>query len=120
MPPTVKKFDLSRNPSLTIKSYELMEEILVKKKFPVTQLILEGNEFGDEGCRVVCNLVLKLKTITILNLSKNSITCAGAEHLALLLRRKDIGLKALIIHWNKILGRGSVMLAKAIEDNTNL
>jgi hypothetical protein len=36
MPPTVKKFDLSRNPSLTIKSYELMEEILVKKKFPVT------------------------------------------------------------------------------------
>jgi hypothetical protein len=120
IPPTVKKFDISRNPSLTIKSYELMEELLVKRKFPVTQLILEGNEFGDEGCRVICNIVLKMKSITILNLSKNSITCAGADYLAVLLRRKDIGLKALLIHWNKILGRGSGVLAKAIEDNISL
>ena len=120
IPPTVKKFDISRNTNLTVKSYELMEELLVKRKFPVNQLIMEGNEFGDEGCRVICNIVLKMKTITILNLSKNSITCAGADYLAVLLRRKDIHLKALLIHWNKILGRGSGVLAKAIEDNISV
>jgi hypothetical protein len=58
MPPTVKKFDLSRNPGLTIKSYQLMLDVLVKKKFPVTHLVMEGNECGDEGCRIICELVL--------------------------------------------------------------
>ena len=120
LPSTVRKFNLTRNPGLTVKSYNLMLDVFVKKKFSLSHLILEGNECGDECCRVICDIVLKTKSIVILNLSKNSITCQGAEYLAVLLRRKDIRVQALLIHWNKILGRGSGILAKAIEDNSTL
>jgi hypothetical protein len=75
LPSSVRKFNLSRNPGLTVKSYNLMLDILVKKKFPLTHLIMEGNKCGDEGCRIICELVLNMKSIVILNLSKNSITC---------------------------------------------
>ena len=29
-------------------------------------------------------------------------------------------LKALLLNWNKILGKGSIQLAMAVEDNTSL
>jgi hypothetical protein len=42
---------------LTIKSYQLLKEKLLGLKVELSYIIMEGNEFGDECCRVVCEMV---------------------------------------------------------------
>ena len=78
---------------------------------------MEGNEFGDECCRVICEMLRHMNSVLVVNLSKCAITDVGAEYLGILLRSHHSKLKALLIHWNKIMGRGAVHLAKAIENN---
>lgn len=86
----------------------------------VSHLSFDGNDMGDESCRIICELVARIGSVVILNLSKNCITCAGAEHVATLMRRRDLKLHAILLNWNKIMGKGSVYLATALEDNTIL
>ncbi len=75
---------------------------------------------GDESCRIVCDMVARIGSVVILNLSKCNITCAGAEFIAILMRRRDLKLHAILLNWNKIMGKGSVFLATALEDNSIL
>jgi hypothetical protein len=75
LPATLRKLDLSRNPSLTIKSYQLLSEANCKIK----SYNFEGNSFGDDVCEVVCSMVSDI--VTSLNLSKCSITDYGAVHI---------------------------------------
>ena len=87
----------------------------MKLKPDLTHMILEGNEFGDECCKVVCDMLIKLGTVVVLNLSKCSITDIGAESISKLVRSRMTRIKVLLLHWNKIMGRGSVHLARCIE-----
>jgi Leucine-rich repeat (LRR) protein len=87
----------------------------------LTHLILEGNEIGDESCRIICQLCTKLHYhLAVLNLSKCSITDVGAEYVANLLKLEGSKIKALLLHWNKIMGRGAGLIARAIEENSAL
>ncbi len=120
MPVTVRKLDISKNPQLSSKSYQLLSDTLLKQKMTISHLSFEGNDMGDESCRVVCDMITRIGSVVILNLSKCNITCAGAEHVAILLRRRDLKLNAILLNWNKIMGKGSVFIATALEDNTIL
>lgn len=113
--------DLSRNPCLTPKSYELLKTKLSTVNCELSHLILEGNEMGDESCRLMCEMVSKLLLpMTVLNLSKCNITCLGADAIAKLLMLKTCRIKSILLHWNKIMGRGSTLLARALEYNEHL
>lgn len=81
---------------------------------------LDGNEVGDEVIKELCQLVTKLGSIEVLNLSKCAITCEGACQIANILENRQLKIKALVLHWNKIRGRGSCQLAKAVKFNTTL
>ena len=54
-----------------------------------------------------------------LNLSKNEITDYGARYLALLLYECH-SLRSLLIHYNRILGRGGAEVARAIRHTNEL
>lgn len=113
--------DLSRNPCLTPKSYLMLKNKLSTIQCELSHLILEGNEMGDEACRHMCDMVSKLLLpMTVLNMSKCNITCVGAEVIAKLLLLKTCRIKCILLHWNKIMGRGSSALARAIEYNETL
>lgn len=56
----------------------------------------------------------------MLNLSKCEITDQGAAFIAEVIGNEDLRLKALIMHWNQVRGRGSSHLAKAIKYNHTL
>jgi len=72
---------------------------------------------GDESCRIICDLLHKVGSVVIVNLCKNNITCLGAEYISGVIRRRDLKVRAILLNWNKIMGKGSIQLAMAIEDN---
>jgi hypothetical protein len=55
-----------------------------------------------------------------LNLANCEITDIGAANVASLLSDLQLGLKTLILHWNKIRGPGSSKIAKALKINNSL
>lgn len=75
---------------------------------------------GDDSCHIICELMQKIGTVIIINLSKNNISCIGAEYICQVIRRRDLKLRAILLNWNKIMGKGSIQLAMAIEDNSCL
>lgn len=56
----------------------------------------------------------------VLNLSKCSITDIGASQIAQVVASPSLIIKSLLLHWNRIRGRGSCMLAKALRRNQSL
>ena len=54
-----------------------------------------------------------------LNISNNRITDIGAQAIAEFVARSKV-LDTLQMHWNKIRGRGSICLAKALKINNTL
>ena len=55
----------------------------------------------------------------MLNVAKNEIKDSGARFLALLIY-ETCTLKSLIVHDNRILGRGGAEIAKAIQETNDL
>ena len=53
-------------------------------------------------------------------MSKCQISDAGAVHISQLLSNPSLNLKALVLHWNHIRGKGSIQLAKALKRNQSL
>lgn len=82
--------------------------------------MFEGNLFGDETLKLICKMIPQLGYVLVLNISKCNITDIGAEFIAELLKAKNLQLKALLMHWNKITGRGSAHLAAAMDVNESL
>jgi len=115
MPRNLRTIDVSRNPNLTLKSYRVLADTVSKVK----AFNFEGNAMGDEACQVVCDMVIKLSTVTSLNLSKCSITDTGASHLACLISSSNT-LRVLLLHWNKIRSKGACSLAKAMRSTHSL
>jgi hypothetical protein len=55
-----------------------------------------------------------------LNLANCDITDIGAANIASMISNLQLGLKTIIIHWNKIRGPGSAKIAKALKINNSL
>lgn len=60
-----------------------------------------------------------LKTLEHLNISNNRITDSGAQIVAEFVSRSK-KIDTLQMHWNKIRGRGSMYLSKALKNNRTL
>lgn len=78
----LKKLDLSKNPSLSIKSYRFLCGTLMDVRARLTHLNLDGNHIGDQTCGELCTLFSHQRSLKVLNLSKCSISDAGAHHVA--------------------------------------
>lgn len=96
MTENVKEMTISNNPRLT--------EISFKQFGNLQMLSLENNKIGDFNLKY-------LLTIKNLNLSKNNITCLGAQILS------DFQGTSLLLHWNKIRGKGAISLFKSYKKN---
>ncbi len=96
----LKKLDISRNPTLTIKSYSALFKHFKQIRSKLTHLNLENNEIGDEVCKELCDLILEVGAIQVLNLSKCNITDVGAYHIAEILDTPGVNLRTLLLHWN--------------------
>jgi Leucine Rich repeat len=116
----LKKLDISKNPNLTIKSYRCLFKHFIDVKANLTHLNFEGNEIGDETCRVLCEMIMDMRTIQALNLSKCEITDLGATFLAEIIDTPGLQLRSLLLHWNKIRVKGSLALAKSVKRNNTL
>ena len=100
---------------MTTKSYTLLCEVLIKNKIFITHLNLDGNLIGDKIVSDLCEMIHRLRSIYALNLSKCEITDAGAEEIATIFNRSYLKVRSVILHWNKIRGKGSVALCKGIK-----
>lgn len=105
---------------MTVSSYALLADAIIDKRCPLTHLCLEGNNMGDASIAEICYMVERTFTMLVVNLSKCNISDLGAEYLGHMLESDDLKLRALILHWNNIKGRGSAALAKAIKYNHTL
>ena len=72
---------------------------------------------GDDGCKEICEGIIMSGNLKVLNISKCNITCIGSAYISDLLLSPDCPIVSLIMHWNKIRGKGSILLAKAIKKN---
>lgn len=120
LPSKLKKLDISRNPLLTIKSYRALFKHFKQIRTRLTHLNLENNKIGDEICKELCEMVLEVLWIQVLNLSKCNITDVGALHIAEILDTPGLNLRTLLLHWNLIKGKGSIAIAKVMKRNTTL
>lgn len=57
LPDKLKKLDVSRNPGLSISSYQILGRQILDKYLPIVLLNFEGNEMGDESCKEICSFV---------------------------------------------------------------
>ena len=116
----LKKLDISRNPTLTIKSYKALFKHFMDTRAKITHVNMEGNEIGDEVVKELCEMMMYLRGIQFLNLSKCAITDVGAISLAEVVDTPGMHLRTLLLHWNQIRSKGSIALAKALKNNTVL
>ncbi len=56
----------------------------------------------------------------MLNLSKCGITDYGAQSLSELLMEPGMQLRTLLLHWNRIRGKGAIAIARGIKQNNSL
>lgn len=88
LPYHLKKLDISKNPELTMKSYQNVFKHLLDYRIKLTHMSFDGNEIGDEVCKELCTFVTKMGTLAVLNVSKCSISDVGAGYIAKLLESK--------------------------------
>jgi len=116
----LKKLDISKNPHLTAKSYKELTTNLLMFKSKITHLSFEGNEIGDEITSDICKCLTELKNVHVLNLSKCGVTDYGAQAISEMLQESGMSLRTLLLHWNRIRGKGAVSLAKGVKHNNSL
>lgn len=86
----------------------------------LTHLNLEENEIGDLCCEDFCKVFITLPSISVINFSKCSLTCASAINISALIDNPELKIRSLILHWNNIKGKGSIELAKAMIENSTV
>ena len=138
---TLRSLDISKNPSLTPKTYNLIAVNFRRLEC----LNVERNFIKDEGCFALLDWTMNnemeqgsfysedldsrdssnrscvqqrtfLQTLKVLNLSQNSLQDKGAFVVAEFIRKTRC-LGTLQLHWNKIRAAGSIELANAIKVN---
>lgn len=98
---------MSENPGLTVKSYKLLSDVVIDGYIKLTHINFEGNSMGDISLGHICDMVNYVCSVTVLNVSKNNLTCAGALHLAKIIECEDNTIRSILLHWNLIKGPGS-------------
>ena len=67
IPPNIQKLDLSKN-NLTTPSYRVIAKIISTYNSEVRELVLEKNNGGDVGCRMIAEAVAGSYKMSYLNL----------------------------------------------------
>jgi hypothetical protein len=81
--------------------------MVVEHYIKLTHINLEGNNMGDVSIGLLCDMINYVATVQVLNVSKNELTCVGAQHLARAIECEDNRIRSIILHWNLIKGPGS-------------
>lgn len=68
---------------------------------------------------MLCENLMKNKTIHRLNLSKNYITNGACKAIASMITRNS-ALRELYLHWNQIKAEGGALICEALEVNENI
>lgn len=75
---TVKLVDISYNPNLTEKSYDVLCKTLMAEGIVLERLELEGNMIGDNILKKLCSAIVCNPVFKFLNVSKCGISDKGA------------------------------------------
>ena len=60
-----------------------------------------------------------IKTLKLLNVSKNRVSDTGAQYISTFLKTSKC-LETLQVHWNKIRGKGAILISKAVKRSRSL
>jgi len=90
-----------------VRSYKLLSDIVIDGYIKLTHINLEGNNMGDASLGHLCEMINYICSVTMLNVSKNNLTCAGAVYLGKIIECEDNTIRSILLHWNMIKGPGS-------------
>lgn len=85
-----------------------------------TDLNVEMNEIGDEGCEAIAKLLFRNKSLATLNMNNNKIGAKGARAIAEALSDEHCSLKVLEFEQNEFKTVGARTLAVALRNNESL
>lgn len=86
----------------------------------LTNLSIPASGIDDDRCKILCNSLLKNKTLTVLDLSNNKIKDQGVRALVALIASQTPPLVTLKLCNNKIGPESGSCLGKALVSNTIL
>ncbi len=75
---------------------------------------------GNRNVIIVLTALQEAKCIQVLNLSKNKLTCIAAKTIGSLITACSNKLRVLLIHYNRIMGKGGQEIAAGIKTATAL
>ena len=94
----------------------LMKSLNVNRSVKTLDLSGNGKNFGDEGARLLCQVLMKNKSIENMNISGNCITNAGAIFLGRLID-KNFSIRCLDLSNNAIEDDGAQQLSDGLIHN---
>ena len=115
----IRHLDISYNPLLTKRFYEVLVQILNEPDNLIERLELEGNKVGDSIISELVDALIQSKKIVYLNVSHNGVGDPGARDLARLITQSP-KLRLLFMHYNRVLGFGSNEIAEAVGQSESL
>ena len=111
--------DLSYNPGLTYRSYELLSEVFQSRSYlPLKELNLEGNKMGNKNAILLMNALAYTNKLTYLNLCRNDLGDPIVQAVYTLLELNNV-LLSLLLGWNLITSKG-VRIVEGLMVNQTL
>lgn len=114
----LKVLDLTDN-KLGGKSLEQIAKLLENPDGILVELHLEHTRARENSMIGVIQALMNNNTLTMLNLSKNSLTNLTARALKEVLLVNNTVIK-IDLHWNKITGAGGLMVFEGLESNNSI
>ena len=115
--PELRILDLSYNPGLTQKSYQILSDFLIERtSVPLQELNLEGNLMGNSNAILILDSLAYANRLTYLNLCKNDLTDQVAPYLKTLLELNST-LLGLLVGWNKFTSKGGLNICDGLIAN---
>ena len=62
-PSKIERLDLSHNPALTAKSYQLLSEMVLDHYIKLTHINMEGNGMGDSNVGILADMIIYICTV---------------------------------------------------------
>jgi Ran GTPase-activating protein (RanGAP) involved in mRNA processing and transport len=100
------------NNNITTKGAKYIAQLLETNTI-LTQLDLEYNQIGDEGVRILTDVIAYRKTrISRLNLSWNALTDKSVDYIAQMIKKSPL-LKRILLYDNHVSAIDKIKIAKA-------
>ena len=104
--PNLKIRNLSFNDNISLPGYEALSQGL-KKLYNLSKLYLSSNNISDKALEYINGIFDKCKSLSVIDLSINSITNSGFSSFCLSLTKNKIKLREMDFYSNKIVMKGS-------------